>query len=440
MKTMKKRYAIVGMSHRALRLFVDAFLDPYKSIAEIVAYVDISQERMDLMNQAKGTKIPTFLPDQYEHMLDTVKPDVVIVTSVDSTHHTYVIPALARDLDVLCEKPLTTDAEKVRAILMAEKKSKGRVTVTFNYRYMPHSSQVKALLQENRVGRVVTLDMQYYLDTYHGSSYFMRWNRRRDQSGGLCTHKCSHHFDLIRWWLDQKPVEVFAYGGRAYYGAEGPRNPAKKDGRFCPTCADRRNCAYYMRWHRDEWRGGVSQGHDDDHVSGVQTLSHYANLESRRCIYDSEIDIEDHYSAVVKFDGGAILNYSLNASLPYEGYRLGINGLNGRLETESLEFREGVQPPAGIRNRAITVMELFGATHTVQPMTLKGTHNGADSVMRDELLVGPDPDDRLGRLAPLADGALAVLIGIAMRESIDTGKPVRIADLLGPELSRDILG
>jgi hypothetical protein len=195
-----------------------------------------------------------------------------------------------------------------------------------------------------------------------------------------------------------------------------------------------------MRWHRDEWRGEASKGHDDDHVSGVQGLSHYANMESRRCIYDSEIDIEDHYSAVVKFDGGAILNYSLNASLPYEGYRLGINGLNGRLETETLEFREGFQPPAGPRNRAITVMELFGSTSTVLPMTLKGNHSGADAVMRDELLVGTDPGDRLGRMAPLADGALAVLIGIAMRDSIDTGKPVRIADLLGPELSRDILG
>jgi hypothetical protein len=39
---MKKRYAIVGMSHRALRLFVDAMLAQYGSVTEIVAYVDIS--------------------------------------------------------------------------------------------------------------------------------------------------------------------------------------------------------------------------------------------------------------------------------------------------------------------------------------------------------------------------------------------------------------
>jgi hypothetical protein len=194
-----------------------------------------------------------------------------------------------------------------------------------------------------------------------------------------------------------------------------------------------------MRWHREELRGGRSEGHDDDHVSGVQSLSHYTNKESRRCIYDSEIDVEDHYGAVIKFDGGAILNYSLNASLPYEGYRLSVNGLNGRLETTSVEYREGFQPPPGIVNRAIHVMELFGSTATIQPMTLKGSHSGADPMMRDELILGPDPSG-VRRLAPLADGALAVLVGIAMRDSIATGKPVRIADLLGPELARDILG
>lgn len=437
---MKKRYAIVGMSHRALRLFVDAMLAQYKSATEIVAYVDISQERMDMMNKAKGTKIPTYTADRYEVMLDEIKPDVVIVASIDSTHHTYVIGALKRDMDVLCEKPLTTDAEKVRDILMAEKKSKGRVTVTFNYRYMPHSTKIRELMAEGRVGRVINLDMSYYLDTYHGSSYFMRWNRRRDMSGGLCTHKCSHHFDLIQWWIDQKPTEVFAYGGRSYYGKNGPRNPSKKDGRFCPSCDERRACVYYMRWHRDEWRGGISKGHDDDHVSGVQALSHYANHDARKCIYDSDIDIEDHYNAVIKFDQGAILNYNLNASVPYEGYRLGINGLDGRLETEFLEFRQGVRPPIGIRNGQITVMELFGATDTIEAMTAKGNHFGGDPLMQDEFFNGPDPDIKVSRMAPLADGALAVLTGIAMRESIDTGKPVKIRDLLGEQLSRDILG
>ena len=33
--------------------------------------------------------------------------------------------------------------------------------------------------------KVVSVDMNYYLDTHHGASYLTRWNRLRECSGGL---------------------------------------------------------------------------------------------------------------------------------------------------------------------------------------------------------------------------------------------------------------
>lgn len=436
---MRKRYAIVGMSHRAMRLFVDPMNDQYSEVAKIVAFMDIDQSRMDMMNKRIKTPVETYLPEQFDEMVAKEQPEVVVVASTDATHHTYVIAALKHDLDVWCEKPLTTDAEKACDILKAEMQSKGKVNITFNYRYSPFNTELRKLLQENSTGKIVNMDFSYYLDTYHGSSYFMRWNRKRANSGGLCTHKCTHHFDLIQWWINQKPVEVFAYGGRSYYGAEGPGNPSRKDGRHCPVCDERKKCSYYMRWHADELRGGKSSGHDDDHVSGVQSLSHYENHEARRCIYDSEIDIEDYYNAVIKYDGGTVLSYSLNASAPFEGFRLGINGLKARLETERIGCRSGViPPPTGFRDNTITVTELFGATYTINPLVVTGSHGGADPLMRDDLFFGRDQNEPVNRSATLADGVLAVLVGVAMRESIATGKPVLIKDLLGPALSKTI--
>ena len=68
------------------------------------------------------------------------------------------------------------------------------------------------MVWEGRLGRITSVDLNWYLDTYHGSSYFKRWNRRREMSGGLSIHKSTHHFDLVNWWIGQKPVEAFAYG------------------------------------------------------------------------------------------------------------------------------------------------------------------------------------------------------------------------------------
>ena len=46
-----------------------------------------------------------------------VQPDEVIITSVDRTHHDYIIRAMRKGYDVICEKPLTIDEEKAQEII-----------------------------------------------------------------------------------------------------------------------------------------------------------------------------------------------------------------------------------------------------------------------------------------------------------------------------------
>ena len=123
---------------------------------------------------------------------------------------------------------MVTTGEDARRVLDAERVSKGTVTVTFNYRYAPIHTKIKEMVWEGKLGRITSVDLNWYLDTYHGSSYFKRWNRRREMSGGLSIHKSTHHFDLVNWWIGQKPVEAFAYGDLHYYGAEGSLIRAKK--------------------------------------------------------------------------------------------------------------------------------------------------------------------------------------------------------------------
>jgi predicted dehydrogenase len=34
----------------------------------------------------------------------------------------------------------------------------------------------------------------------------------------LLVHKATHHFDLLNWWIDSEPEEVFAFGKLDVYG------------------------------------------------------------------------------------------------------------------------------------------------------------------------------------------------------------------------------
>ena len=56
-----------------------------------------------------------------------------------------------------------------------------------------------------------------------------RWHREK-HTGGLLVHKATHHFDLVNWWIDSYPSEVFALGDLQFYGranaeARGERYP-----------------------------------------------------------------------------------------------------------------------------------------------------------------------------------------------------------------------
>ena len=73
-------------------------------------------------------------------MLEEQKPDALIVVCMDCAHQHYVVEGLKHGLDVICEKPMTTNTEDALKIREAEKNSKGKVICTFNYRYNPVQS------------------------------------------------------------------------------------------------------------------------------------------------------------------------------------------------------------------------------------------------------------------------------------------------------------
>src|SRR5436190_22610782 len=121
--SQKKRYAIVGTGSRS-GLYIGALTTTYKDIAELVALCDVSQTRMSwynsqLQTQAGLPALPTYKASDFDRMIAETKPDTVIVTTIDATHHQYIARAMELGCDVITEKPMTTDAEKIRSIFDA---------------------------------------------------------------------------------------------------------------------------------------------------------------------------------------------------------------------------------------------------------------------------------------------------------------------------------
>src|SRR5258707_4308677 len=163
-------------------MFIDALSTTYRGVAELVALCDLSQVRMDWYNQRLGSlaglePLPTCHARDFERMIVEMRPDVVIVTTMDATHHLYITRAMELGCDVITEKPMTTDLEKMKAIFQAIEHTGRSLRVSFNYRYTPAYTRFRELVIQGVVGKPLLVDFSWILDTSHGADYFRRWHR-----------------------------------------------------------------------------------------------------------------------------------------------------------------------------------------------------------------------------------------------------------------------
>lgn len=421
-----KRYVVCGVSNRAKKMYIGPLLTTFRQQGALVGLLDPDPRRFDVLHEEwpDTQAIPQYGAHDFDRMVRETQPEVVIVAGVDATHVDYIVPALAHHLQVITEKPMAASASDCRRILRASAQDPGQVVVAFNYRYASIHTEIKTLIHQGLLGRITSIEVTWLIDTYHGASYFKRWNRDRRLSGGLSVHKSSHHFDLMSWWLEQEPVEVFGYGALNYYGQDAEFNPLRGGGRHCSTCAVRDACAYYRRWIPR----GTDETPDDDHLQafGGRHLRDYSDYRPDACIFDPEIAIEDTYVGTIRYAGGAMASYSVNFSAPYEGYRIAVNGTRGRLETQYYHPQRTFFP---VPQQTIEWLPLFGAKGSWVPIIRSGGHEGGDPALLEDLFLGPAARP-FSMVSDARAGALAVATGEALWRSVQSGQPVRIKDLL----------
>jgi predicted dehydrogenase len=389
---------------------------------------------MAVHNEWIGASVPAYGAEDFTEMLRRERVDLVVVCTVDRTHDHYIVEALEAGCDVVTEKPMTTDADRARRILAAQRRTGRQVRVAFNYRYNPVHAAVRETLAAGEIGEVGSVHFEWLLDLRHGADYFRRWHREKAHSGGLMVHKATHHFDLVNWWLGTEPETVYAHGGLFFYGVEaGTRRGLARD---------------YARAH------GSPAAADDPfavRMADSPLLSAlYLDAESEdgyhrdQNVFGPGVTIEDDMAVLVRYATGSTLTYHLTAYAPWEGYRIAFNGSEGRLEL-LVEESTWTRPRVRIQDgSAVLHGEAVGDTagrtelmlrrfweppRELKVQTEEGGHGGGDVRMLEDLF-GEPVSDPLGRAADAVDGARSLVTGLAANRSFESGGPVRTRDLL----------
>lgn len=424
----KLKVALVGTGSRGNSFYGKFLKEQYNDVVEFVGLSDINKGRLEFSKKHIGVDCPTFI--DFDEMLDKVEIDLLMVTTVDSTHDEFIIKGLNKNINVLTEKPMTTDEQKCQMIIDAQRKSKGKLIMAFNYRYGKVFTKLKEIIESKEIGDLISVDLNWYLNTFHGADYFRRWHGLRDKSGTLLLHKSAHHFDLLNWIIGSDPVEVYANGALEKYGKNNPFR-----GENCRSCKHTKECAFYYDITKNE------------HYMNLYVENEkYDGYIRDNCLWREEIDIYDKMSVLIKYANNVEVTYSLTTYSPFEGFRFAFNGKDGRLEThEGIPWRK--QNPEDqaklhekemdhtshtkkeVRFHEIVSQRNFEDFKRIEFPYVRSGHWGGDKLMFDEIFRGENDKFSLNHTANVRDGSMAVLIGIAARKSIEERKPIKISEL-----------
>lgn len=148
-------------------------------------------------------------------------------------------------------------------------------------------------------------------------------------------YKARHHFDLVNWWIQAVPEQVYAFGKLFFYGdSAGKRHGNARDYERAHGAANADGDPFALRLANNPRLRLLYL--DAEHEDGYH---HDQN------VFAPGVTIEDDMAVLVRYSTGATMSYHLTAYSPWEGYRLMVNGSKGRLELEVVE-NDHVSGPA----------------------------------------------------------------------------------------------
>lgn len=151
--------------------------------------------------------------------------DAVVVATPAETHAEIVEAAVARGLQVLCEKPLTADLASSIELATLVEGSGAHVEMGFQRRHDPGYAGARRAVEEDRTGRIWLLRLTAF-DPRMDDHAVAEWPE--GEIAPIFLHSSIHDFDFARWVTGQEVVEVAAAG-------TGRTDPAPADPRAIET-------------------------------------------------------------------------------------------------------------------------------------------------------------------------------------------------------------
>ncbi|CAM4242347.1 oxidoreductase [Bacillus manliponensis] len=413
--------ALIGAGSRGMYAYAPYALQNPEEM-KFIAVAEVDDGKRKKFSQMHS--IPEHMQfETWELLLEKEKfCDVLLICSPDRFHYKSVMQAIEKGYKILLEKPMSPSPVETLEIAEAAAKHNTLLTVCHVLRYAPFYRKLKEIVDEKKIGNIVSIQWNENVGHWHQAHSFVRGNwRNYAESSSMILQKCCHDMDVLQWIVNAECTKISSFGSLTHFKAEYA--PKGSTLRCIDGCEVESSCEYSaLKWYlheRDEWPANVvSIDTDIEKRREALKTGPYG-----RCVYHCDNDVVDHQVVNLLFDNDVTVAFTMSAFTKECCRTFKIMGTKGEIRGHDVL-------------NELEIKYFSGEVEKIYPETIAGGHMGADNAIMIDFIEKVN-NNTTETLTSAIVSANSHLIAFAAEKSRVTGETIVLKDYV-TELQREM--
>ncbi len=261
-ESSRKKVLLIGGGGWAREHWIANVWPDFKDKVQIVGLVDINKNILKDSGRMLGLSEEALFKSIDEAFKKT-KPDFCTIVIPPHVHKTAYDIAIAHNVPILSEKPITDKLSDTLAVYKSIKKKKLKMAVIQNYRYEGPIMTVKNILDSKRLGKIDYIVARYASDYRKPGSWDV--GSVYEMENPLLVEGSIHHFDMIRYLASSNFKTVQGIGWNPSWSAfknnsAGLHIMTLENGVKAMYEGNSNEAGNINRWHQEYYRVECEKG------------------------------------------------------------------------------------------------------------------------------------------------------------------------------------
>lgn len=190
-------FGSMGKTHTYALKNLPFFYQSLPFSAELYGVCTKTPEKAEYAKNTFGYKLATTNEDELIYSDET---DIIDISTPNIFHFESIMKAINAGKHIYCEKPLCVSLSEAEEIKRAAREKGVIFGMVFNNRFIPAVMRAKQLIDEGRIGRILSFSASYYHSSATDVGKAAGWKQNKDIcGGGVLFDLGSHVIDLVHY-------------------------------------------------------------------------------------------------------------------------------------------------------------------------------------------------------------------------------------------------